>query len=99
MKERDVRKKALEVLTGEDYISWYPSPVRWKKEIDIFGVFDLICCRKSSIKFIQLTSFPNIRAREKKILAFLKPNKIKLNSEVWGYNQKKRKFKIVKVSP
>ena len=99
MKESLIRKKAIEVLEKDGYRVWYPPRVKWIKEGDIFGVFDLICCRKSSIKFIQLTSLSNIRAREKKILAFLKPNKIKLNSEVWGYNQKKRKFKIVKVGP
>ena len=42
MKESAIRKKAIEALIEDGYLTWYPSPVRWKKEIDIFGVFDIV---------------------------------------------------------
>jgi len=96
MKERDVRKKALEVLTGEGYISWYPSPVRWKKEIDIFGVFDLVAVKHLKVpRFIQLTTLSNISARKHKILNIFKEVLPLMTMEIWGWDGKKKKFKVV----
>lgn len=107
MKENIIRKKAIEKLVEDNWICWYPYKTRWKKEQDIFSVFDLICLKPNErgqfvgpckIIFIQLTSLSNIRAREKKIKRFLRTNKLKyFPAEVWGYNKKKKEFKIVVV--
>jgi len=99
MKEIGIRKEAIKILEKEKWIVWYPSKVRWRKEQDIFGVFDLVCIWKHMIKFIQLTTLSNIRAREKKIKKFLDKNKVKLywSPEVWGWNNKKKEFKILEV--
>ncbi len=99
MKEATIRKKAIDKLTNEGFVCWYPPKVKYRKETDIFGVFDLICIsRKCFILFVQLTSLSNIRAREKKVKKFLNKNKIKkFYCEVWGYDNKKKYFKIIKI--
>ena len=97
MKEITIRKKAIEFLGEGGWIVWYPPKVKWRKDNDIFGCFDLICCQRAIIKFIQLTTLSNVRAREKKIKNFLKENKLKLNAEVWGYDKKKKEFKIITI--
>lgn len=96
MKESVIRKKAIEVLTGEDYLTWYPSPVRWKKEIDIFGVFDIVAVKHLKVpRFIQITSLGNISARKKKVLNVFKDMLPLMSIEVWGYDKKKKRFKII----
>ena len=100
MKESVIRKKALEVLNSEGWICWYPFHIRYKKEVDIFGVFDILAFRKldGEFLFIQITTLSNIRAREKKVKTFYQKNGIKkFPGEVWGYDKKKKYFKIIKV--
>lgn len=98
MKEATIRKKALEILTGRGFVCWYPPKVRYKKETDIFGVFDLACIsNKTGVLFIQLTTLHNIRARERKVKEFLTKNSLSLYCEVWGWNDKEGKFKILNI--
>ena len=98
MKEITIRKKALEILASREFVCWYPPKVRYRKETDIFGVFDLVCIsNKTGVLFIQLTTLDNIRAREKKVKGFLNKNNLSLYCEVWGYNQKEGKFKILPI--
>jgi len=99
MKEREIRKKAIKILEDQEWVCWFPSRIKWKKETDIFGVFDLICWQKrtANIKFVQLTTLPNLSTRKKKIKDFLKKNKlsaqVSVEIVVWGWDQKKREFK------
>jgi hypothetical protein len=99
MKESEIRKKAIEILKKDKWIVWYPAKSKWKKEQDIFGVFDLICIRMwkkmIEMKFVQLTTLSNIRAREKKVKKFT--DIISLPAEVWGWNKIKKEFKIIKM--
>lgn len=97
MKEARIRKKVVDTLTAEGWICWYPPKVRYKKETDIFGVYDVIAVNKknSKIKFIQLTTISHIREREKKVKRFLQKHNISIYSEIWGYCKKKKKFKII----
>lgn len=97
-REETIRKHALEELTKKGFVCWYPPKVRWKKETDIFGVFDLVGIHnKTGVLFIQLTTLHNIRAREKKVKEFLTKNNLSLYCEVWGYDQKEGKFKILNI--
>lgn len=95
MKEITIRRKAIEILTEKGFVSWYPPRVRWRKEGDIFGVFDLLTVNKKSgqILFIQLTTLSNVRAREKKI----KAKGLPIYSEVWGYDKKNKIFKVISI--
>lgn len=102
MREAVIRKKAIRILTEENWIYWYPSKVKYKQN-DIFGVFDLICWQKktTNIKFVQLTTLPNLSARKKKIKNFLKKNKLSkqavVDIEVWAWNKRDKVFKTVKI--
>lgn len=96
MKESVIRKKAIAILKEENYLTWYPSPVRWKKEIDIFGVFDIVAVKHMKVpRFIQITTLSNISARKHKIEKIFKKMLPLMGIEVWGYDKKKKKFKIV----
>jgi len=98
MKEITIRKKALEILIKKGFVCWYPPKVKWRKKGDIFGCWDLICIsNKTGVLFIQLTTLSNIRAREKKVKAFLSKNNISVYSEVWGYSEKNKQFKIISI--
>lgn len=97
MKESLIRKKAIAILEKEGYLTWYPSPVRWKKEIDIFGVFDLIAAKHLKVlRLIQITTLHNISARKHKISRVFGDKFMPLASvEVWGWDSKKKKFRII----
>ncbi|MDE2233719.1 MAG: hypothetical protein KGJ90_06480 [Patescibacteria group bacterium] len=99
MKEYLIRKKVIARLEEECWVSWYPYKTKFRKEIDIFGVFDIVAMKGKEAKFIQLTSYENVSARIKKVGKFLTKNKIDFkNIEVWGWNKKKHEFRIVRVS-
>lgn len=97
-KEAVIRKKAIAILTELKWVSWYAPKVKFH-ETDIFGVFDLICWEKSSknLKFIQLTTLPNLSARRKKVQGFFKKNRITAKIagvEIWAWNNRQKTFKI-----
>ncbi len=98
-KESEIRKKAVQILEKHKWIIWWPSRAIFKQN-DIFGIFDLICLKKrvGNLKFIQLTTLSNLSTRRKKIKNFLKKNQLSkqnlANIEVWGWNKRKKEFKI-----
>jgi len=96
MKEAQIKKKAIEILKNEGFIWWFPAKVKFYKN-DIFGVFDGVIASGSLIKFLQLTTTNNISNRKKKIKGFLKETGFKANIEIWGYNKKKKNFRIIKI--
>jgi len=98
-KESEIRKKAVQILEKQKWIIWWPSRAIFKQN-DIFGIFDLICLKKSvgDLKFIQLTTLSNLSTRRKKIKSFLKKNHLSNKKlaeiEIWGWNKNKKEFKI-----
>ncbi|MFH1180845.1 MAG: hypothetical protein V1705_00355 [bacterium] len=100
-REAEIRKKAVQILCEDKWAYWYPPKVRFKQN-DIFGVFDMVCCKKTTggLKFIQLTTVSNLSARRKKIQKFFKENKIAPKAafsaevEIWAWSKKKKDFKI-----
>jgi len=98
-KESVIRKKVIDKLEKDGGICWFPAKVRYKKEIDIFGVWDVLSFfpKTSKFLFVQLTTASNIRAREKKVGKWIKAHKIKkFPGEVWGL-KKDNTFKIIKI--
>ncbi len=93
MKETVIRKKAIYILEKQGYFCWYPKKAKFQ-ETDIFGVFDILAGRKSDLRFIQITTLTNISARKKKVSGFMERSKVQLAAEVWGYNKKKKVFRI-----
>jgi len=101
-KESLIRKKAVDILTKDKWVIWWPAKVKFKQN-DIFGIFDLACCKKGTgdIKFIQLTTAPNLSARRKKIQFFMAENQIKgpkasfgAEVEIWAWAAKRHEFRI-----
>lgn len=101
MKEATLFKKVKEILQKQGWVYWNPPKVRWKREKDIFGCFDLIAVRKNMVRFIQITTFTNMRTREKKVRKFLTENSLSLFAEVWAWHRGTKKlrkgFRKVKV--
>ncbi len=94
--ESIIRKKAIEELNSDGWITWFAPKVRFK-QTDVFGIIDLLALKGKRKKNIQLTTLPNISTRKKKIISFLRKNKIELTVEVWAWSKKQKKFKKEKV--
>ena len=95
MKEYRIRKKAIQELESAGYVCWYPPKTRWGKKKDIFGVFDMIALKNDVVRFIQLTTASNMAAREKKVIKFLEENRLGILTEIWGWDKKTKRFRIV----
>ncbi len=96
-KESVIRKKVIEILEKERWITWHPCKIRFKQN-DIFGIIDLLAVRGRQKKNIQITTSTNTSVRRKKITAFLKKFKVEMPVEIWSWNQKQKKFKKEKVN-
>jgi len=97
-KESDIRKKAIEQLRADGWITWFAPKVKFI-QTDVFGIIDVLALKGKSKKNIQLTTLSNVSARRKKITSFLKEHKVELNVEIWAWNNKKKCFKKEKVRP
>ena len=95
-KESEIRKKAIEQLQADGWITWFAPKVKFM-QTDVFGVIDLLALRGKSKKNIQLTTLSNVSARRKKITNFFKKYKVELTVEIWAWNSKKRCFKKERV--
>lgn len=101
-KEAVIRDKVKKALEKDHWITWCPANVKYQ-ETDIWGIFDLVAWHwTNNIKFVQFTTSSNISARRKKIENFLEKNELntdfeEVEFEVWGWNKKKKEFKIIKL--
>jgi len=96
-KEAVIRKKAIKILADGNWICWYPAKVKYKQN-DIFGIIDLLALKGRRQKNIQLTTLPNVSARRKKIINFLRTFKVELPVEIWAWDQKKKNFRKEKIN-
>jgi len=94
MTEGQIRKEVIKKLKKEGWLYDYKPKTRFQ-HTDLFNCWDIVAIKEGKIKFIQFTSLPNIRTREKKIKDFLKKNNISIYSEIWGWDKKKKEFKII----
>jgi hypothetical protein len=95
-KEGFIRKKVVEILENDDWITWYPAKVKYKQN-DIFGIIDLLAVKKKQRKNVQITTLSNVSDRRKKIKNFLKKSKVEMTIEIWAWNSVKKVFKVEKV--
>lgn len=91
-REAEIRKKAIQQLIIKGWLTWHPSKVRYKQN-DIFGIIDLLALRKNKMRYIQLTTPPNLARQRKKILSFFRKKGVKLPVEIWVWIKKKKGFK------
>ncbi len=54
--EYQIRKYAINLLDRWDYYYWYPARTKFKTQVDIFGVYDIIAFKDWMIKYIQFTT-------------------------------------------
>ena len=97
MKEALIRKKAIKELEEKGWLTWFAPKVKFKKT-DIFGIIDLLAIKGRQRKQIQLTTISNLSTRRKKIVQFLKENKIEMTIEIWAWSKKTKSFKKEKVN-
>jgi len=93
MEESQIRKKITNQLENEGWTWWRAANTQWQSN-DIFTLFDLICARKNILRFIQLTTKPNISKHLKKIKSYFKEHDIEIGCEIWGYDESKDNFDI-----
>ncbi len=96
-KEAVIRKKIIKILEDQGYVCWYAPKVKFH-ETDVFGIIDLLALKGRRQRNIQLTTFPNVSAKRKKITNFLKKNKIQMTVEIWAWNSSKKFFKFEKIN-
>lgn len=97
MREAQIRKKVIEKLQADGWITWFPAKVRFKQN-DIFGIIDLLAVKGKVMKKIQLTTLPNVSIRRKKIICFLKKFKVELPVEIWSWDKKRKNFRKEKIN-
>lgn len=95
-KEAFIRKKVVEILENNGWITWYPGKIKFKQN-DIFGIIDLLALKGRRRKNIQITTLSNTSDRRKKITSFLKKFKVKMSVEIWSWDKKKKVFKKEKI--
>ena len=96
-KEALIRKKAIQILEKAGWITWFASKVKYQ-QTDVFGIIDLLALRGKERKNIQLTTLPNVSAKRKKIISFLRKFKVQLPVEIWAWSNKKKEFRKEKVN-
>jgi hypothetical protein len=96
-KEGLIRKKVIDILENNDWITWYPAKVRYKQQNDVFGIIDLLAIKKKQRKNVQITTLSNLSNRRKKIKNFLKKSKVEMTIEIWAWNSVKKIFKVEKI--
>ena len=96
MKEVQIKKKFKEANPKAEI--WFAPKVKYKKESDIFGVFDCILWAKDgTISFWQLTSLGNISTRIKKVKNRIGKKRFGCPKFVAGWSKRKKEFKIIEV--
>ncbi len=96
-KEAEIRKKALEILSGDKWIYWYAPKVKYK-QTDVFGIIDLLALKGRKQKNIQLTTLSNVSTKRKKIISFLKKHGVELPVEIWAWDKQRKVFRKEKIN-
>jgi len=101
MKEETLKKKANIILKTNGWEVWFPPNVKWKKQKDIFGIWDGIAWREDQLLFFQLTTMKNKAARGKKIIDYMNkyyldlPRSVK--GQIWAWDKKIKFFRIFNI--
>lgn len=96
MREAEIRKRAIEILRQEGWITWFPAKARFKQN-DVFGVIDVLALKGKKQKNIQLTTLPNVSTKRKKITNFCEKFKVEIPVEIWAWSKKEKKFRKEKI--
>lgn len=85
-----IERKAVESLELQGYLVYRVrgSSNRFNQKNDIFGLFDLLCCKPNETKLVQVKSSqkPNLKP-----FAEFKQNYPQFNVEIWIWKSKTKK--------
>ena len=80
---------------------WFPARVKYRAEIDIFGIWYGICWVRNRFIFFQLTTISNKSARLKKIINTMLSNRFYFTepNEGWlmCWRKKEKRFEMFKI--
>jgi hypothetical protein len=95
MTEKQLRQFITQKLGLEGWIVWFAPRVKFRKQQDIFTMWDGIAAKEDKVKFIQFTTKSNKAAHINKIKKFKKLYNLTHTGELWLYNLKSREFEII----
>jgi len=97
MKEKDLRDYITEKLGREKWVCWWSPRVKFRKQQDIFTIWDGVAAKDNKIKFIQFTTKSNKSSHIKKISEFKKLYQLSHSGELWLWDGKKNEFEVMVV--
>ena len=92
--EKQLRDNVTEKLGYKGYICWWSPRVKFRKQQDIFTMWDGIAAKGGEIRFIQFTTKTNKSSHIKKISEFKKLYNLSHKGELWCWNGKTKEFEI-----
>lgn len=97
MTEKELRVLITEIASSDGWICWFAPRVKFRKQQDIFSIWDGVMAKNKNIKFIQFTTIENKSSHIKKIKEFKRIYNLTHNGELWCYNKKTREFEITNI--
>ena len=94
MTEKQLRDFITDKLGKSGWICWWSPRVKFRKQQDIFTMWDGCAAKKEEIKFIQFTTKSNASSHRKKIGEFKKIYELSHTGELWLWNGKTKEFEI-----
>ena len=95
MTEKELRDNVCEKLGHDGWICWFAPRVKFRKQQDIFTLWDGVAAKHGGIRFIQFTTKSNKSSHVTKIKQFKKIYNLSHRGELWLWDQKKRDFEII----
>lgn len=93
--EKKIRDFLTEKLGLEGWICWWSPRVAYRKQQDIFSIWDGVAARGDEVKFIQFTTKQHKSDHLAKIRKYMALYGLSHHGELWLYDTKTRGFEIV----
>ena len=97
MTEKDLRDFITEKLSLAGWVCWWSPRVKFRKQQDIFTMWDGVVAKGSQTKFIQFTTKSNKSLHIKKISDFRNLYGLSHPGELWLWDGKLKDFEIIKL--
>jgi hypothetical protein len=95
MTEKDLRDNITDILSKQGWICWWSPRVKFRKQQDIFTMWDGVIAKKDKIRFIQFTTKDNKTSHIKKISEFKKMYDLSHDGELWLLDKKTKEWEII----
>ena len=97
MTEKEIFSELVKVFAQmPDWWVLWQAPHYKRMRWDIFTIFDVVAVSsKGAVRFIQITTTPNLSARRKKIQRWFDDNRMEVpDAYIWAWDKKYSVFKI-----